>query len=83
MSSVVMASSTTRTTWRFADTATVVAVYAATRLISAAFLLHAGQRQEGTRQFISNDPWNYYVFRPLPADPGYLGVATNWDGQWY
>jgi hypothetical protein len=20
---------------------------------------------------------------PVPADPGYLGVMTNWDGQWY
>ncbi len=20
---------------------------------------------------------------PAPADPGYLGVMTNWDGQWY
>lgn len=20
---------------------------------------------------------------PTPADPGYLGIMTNWDGQWY
>ncbi|WP_141842184.1 glycosyltransferase family 39 protein [Humibacillus xanthopallidus] len=25
----------------------------------------------------------YFVSRGLPADPGYLGVITNWDGQWY
>lgn len=25
----------------------------------------------------------YFVFHELPADPGYLGVITNWDGQWY
>jgi hypothetical protein len=25
----------------------------------------------------------YQVTHPLPADPGYLGVVTNWDGQWY
>jgi hypothetical protein len=25
----------------------------------------------------------YFVSSPLPAHPGYLGVITNWDGQWY
>jgi hypothetical protein len=25
----------------------------------------------------------YHVYHELPADPGYLGVITNWDGQWY
>lgn len=24
-----------------------------------------------------------FVFQPTPADPGYLGITTNWDGQWY
>ena len=25
----------------------------------------------------------YFVYQELPADPGYLGVVTNWDGQWF
>lgn len=25
----------------------------------------------------------YHVHAALPADPGYLGIITNWDGQWY
>ena len=28
-------------------------------------------------------PGVYFVHTPVSADPGYLGVATNWDGQWY
>jgi hypothetical protein len=24
-----------------------------------------------------------YQFTPHPASPGYLGLITNWDGQWY
>ncbi len=24
-----------------------------------------------------------YMYNPLPADPGYFGIITNWDGQWY
>ena len=24
-----------------------------------------------------------FVHQPIPADPGYWGVLTNWDGQWY
>jgi len=24
-----------------------------------------------------------FVFSEKPADPGYAGVVTNWDGQWY
>lgn len=28
-----------------------------------------------------NDP--LFIFSAMPADPGYLGVITNWDGQWY
>jgi hypothetical protein len=25
----------------------------------------------------------YYVHSGTPADPGYLAMTTNWDGQWY
>ena len=25
----------------------------------------------------------YVVTTPVPASPGYLGVVSNWDGQWY
>ncbi|MEA5155536.1 hypothetical protein [Raineyella sp.] len=24
-----------------------------------------------------------FMFGPMPADPGYWGIITNWDGQWY
>lgn len=65
------------------DSAIVIALYALTRLISAAFVIIAGRQQQGTAQFISNDPWNYYVWKALPPNPGYVDVLTNWDGQWY
>jgi hypothetical protein len=71
--------------WRVTvhDTAIVIAIYALTRLISAAFVMVAGAHQQGTAQFINPDPWKYYVWKALPPSPGYLDVLTNWDGQWY
>jgi hypothetical protein len=60
-----------------------LAVFGATWSISGLMLLIAGRHQQGTAQFASTDPWNYYVFRALPNDPGFFGIITNWDGQWY
>ena len=65
------------------DIAIVLCIYAITRAISAVFILVAGRYQEGTAQFATNDPWNYYVWQPQPANPGYVDVLSNWDGQWY
>ena len=60
-----------------------LAVFGVTWSISGLMLLVASRQQQGTAQFMSADPWNYYVFRSLPADPGLFGVVMNWDGQWH
>ena len=58
-------------------------IYACARAVSTLFMLVSGHHQQATAQFRSDDPWDYYVHTPLPADPGYMGLATNWDGQWH
>lgn len=83
MSVQVVGSTPTRVPTSVGLTVGALAVFASTWIVSGLMLLIAGRQQQGTAQFISDDPWNYYVFRPLPADPGFFGVIMNWDGQWH
>ena len=61
-----------------------LAVFAGTRVVTSILLTWAGRRQVGTAQLADSDPLRgYFVYSPQPPDPGLLGLATNWDGQWY
>lgn len=55
-----------------------LAIFAATRAFDFVVLLIAAKSQPAlslsSAQFLQS---------PMPASPGYLGVITNWDGQWY
>jgi hypothetical protein len=54
-------------------------IFAATRAFDFVVLLIASKSQAAL-------PFNVghlFVQSPMPASPGYLGVITNWDGQWY
>lgn len=56
-----------------------LAIFAATRAFDFVVLLIASKSQPAL-------PLNFgglFVQSPMPASPGYLGVITNWDGQWY
>jgi hypothetical protein len=57
-----------------------LAVFALARLVDAVFILVASRHQIALGP--STIP-ELYVHQDLPADPGYLGIITNWDGQWY
>lgn len=74
---------TIRLSARLYDVVVPVLIYACARAVSTLFMLVSGHHQQATAQFRSDDPWDYYVHTPLPADPGYMGLATNWDGQWH
>lgn len=54
-------------------------VFAATRLVNAVMIEAASDHQIAIR----GDIEGYHTTQPTPADPGYFGVAANWDGQWY
>jgi hypothetical protein len=56
-----------------------LAVYLATRLIGAVFLAVGAARQVA----LTADTDGYTVATATPASPGYWGVISNWDGQWY
>ena len=56
-----------------------LAIYLLTRLVGALLLMHAARTQVA----LGDDSSGYKVTVPTPESPGYLGVATNWDGQWY
>lgn len=56
-----------------------LAVYATTRLIDALFIVIAARHQIALSGIVEG----YHVSVPSGAHPGYQGVATNWDGQWY
>jgi hypothetical protein len=53
-------------------------IFAFTRVVGALILMVMSD-QQGPR--IGNPGLD--VFDPAPADPGYLDMLTNWDGQWY
>ena len=54
-------------------------IFAITRLISGAFLTIGAREQSAT---LATSP-AYHVNFPTERAPGYLGVVSNWDGQWY
>jgi hypothetical protein len=56
-----------------------LAIYLTTRLIAGAFLVIGASRQVA----LTGGGSGYKVTAPSPASPGYLGVVSNWDGQWY
>lgn len=58
-----------------------LAVYVAFRVVNAVFYVVAMRHQPelGAQNFRG-----LFIYAPpLPASPGYLISATNWDGQWY
>ncbi len=57
-----------------------VLIYALARLVDAVFLVVASRHQPALGP--TTVP-GMFVFQSHPADPGYLGMITNWDGQWY
>ncbi len=58
-------------------------IYGLARVFSAVVMLWASRYQSATSPVAGPPTETYQVYRSLPADPGYLGVVTNWDGQWY
>ena len=56
-----------------------VIVFALTRALDAAMIVVAARHQIALDSSITN----YRATVPTPASPGYLGVATNWDAQWF
>jgi hypothetical protein len=57
---------------------TPLAIFVLTRLLDALVIAHASHGQvpmDGSH--------GIHVEESKPADPGYFGVITNWDGQWY
>jgi hypothetical protein len=56
-----------------------LAIFAATRTFDFVVLLVASKSQPALLSSFGGR----FVQSPMPAGPGYLGVITNWDGQWY
>jgi hypothetical protein len=54
-------------------------IFAATRVVAGVMLAIGAGRQVA----ISDTTASYKVTTPSPESPGYLGVVSNWDGQWY
>lgn len=61
--------------WRFP-----IIAFAVSRLLDAVVIVVSGAAQRST--FTSPAP-GYFIFNRMHQSPGYLGVITNWDGQWY
>jgi hypothetical protein len=57
---------------------TPLGIFALTRLIDVAVIAHAGHGQ-----IAMDGSYGIHVEEHKPASPGYFGVVTNWDGQWY
>ena len=64
--------------WRF-GLAFPLGVYLLTRLYGFVLLSWFARRQ----RVVTLPQYRYYMYSPQPAHPGYLGIITNWDGQWY
>lgn len=61
-----------------------LSIYAVGRVVGALLLAWASRFQAATPIIAFDDTAeNYFVFEAHSADPGYSGVVTNWDGQWY
>ena len=56
-----------------------LAIFAASRAVDTVFLAVAAGDQVALTQ--TRD--DYYVYEPTPAHPGYDGIVSNWDAQWY
>lgn len=56
-----------------------VVVFVLSRLVDALMIVVAARHQIALDGSIAD----YRTTSPTPAAPGYLGVATNWDAQWY
>ena len=53
-------------------------LFALSRVFSTLWLVLGAQHQVALPEGISN-----HVAVPTSSAPGYLGVISNWDGQWY
>lgn len=49
-----------------------------TRVADAVMIVHLGRDQLALAV-----GQGFYLYEPVPADPGYFRVVENWDGQWY
>ena len=57
-----------------------LSIFAITRFYGFAIIAFAARRQVALP---SPDHPGIYQFTAHPDSPGYLGLITNWDGQWY
>lgn len=57
-------------------------VFALMRLLNVALMIVASQHQIPIADFLAIGA-RYHVAAQAPASPGFLTLATNWDGQWY
>jgi hypothetical protein len=57
-----------------------LAIFALTRLYGFVIIAVAARHQVALP---SPAHPGIYQFTPHPSSPGYLGLITNWDGQWY
>jgi hypothetical protein len=57
-----------------------LAIFALTRIYGFAIIVLAARSQVALP---SPDHPGIYQFTSHPDSPGYLGLITNWDGQWY
>ncbi|SED35635.1 hypothetical protein SAMN04489844_4245 [Nocardioides exalbidus] len=60
-----------------------LAVFAVSRLVSGVMLAIGASRQIALEATPVVDADFYKVAVATPASPGYLGVVSNWDGQWF
>jgi hypothetical protein len=76
----------TQGTWRLGRVAIPLSIwlplsiFALTRLYGLVVIALAARQQVALP---SADHPGIYQFTAHPASPGYLGLITNWDGQWY
>ncbi|WP_374967929.1 hypothetical protein [Terrabacter sp. BE26] len=54
-------------------------IFAASRVVDTIFLAVAAEHQVA----MPTTRPDYYVYEPTPQAPGYLGIVSNWDAQWY
>lgn len=56
-----------------------LSVFVASRIVDTVFLVVAA----GDQVALTRTRLDYYVYEPTQSDPGYLGIVSNWDAQWY
>ncbi len=67
----------THASWR--DGLVPLGIWAVFTVLGAVILSVAAARQIAIEHTVPG----YTVTAPMPASPGYFGVVTNWDGNWY